>query len=444
MLKKTSVNELVQYLKAKTDEDVLLKSLAVSGEISNFRIAASNHAYFSLKDDKAKIDCVMFTNDLTNLTFKPKDGDQVIVIGSIKVFDKNATFNIYVKEIENVGLGNLYLEFEKNKKLLEQEGYFKIEHKQKIPMFPKKIAIISGKQSDALKDVITTINKRYKYARLVALQTLIQGKNAPQAIIEAINLVNSSDYDVIILARGGGSFEDLNVFNDLKLAKTIFNSKIPIITGIGHENDFTLADYVSDYRSSTPTQAGIIATPDTNEVLSKLVTNKKMINDYFNFKLNNNYQNLDNLYDSLTKNFNSILKNKMLYLNKIQQLLSKNDINNVLNMQRNKIMQQTILLENSFNNILISKKQNVIDNFNKLNINFEKLISIKKQKVNEMIIQLNLLDPNNITDKGYAIVYQNNKVIKKQSDLNLNDVVEVVSRQYKFKANIVEGDNDER
>jgi exodeoxyribonuclease VII large subunit len=236
------VNALVRYLKDKTNNDFNLLNLSLSGELSNLKQGNSKHLYFDLKDDKAAISGIIFSNNLANLNTKLQNGDKVIVTGSIKVYELNSKFQIIATDIIRQGIGELFALFEKNKRLLKEKGYFDSKYKQTITKYPKMIAIIAGNNTAALKDILKTINTRYKLVKVVVFPSLVQGNNALDNIISNLELINRYPFDTIILARGGGSFGDLNVFNDVNLCLSIFNSKIPINTGMGPETDYTIAD----------------------------------------------------------------------------------------------------------------------------------------------------------------------------------------------------------
>jgi len=437
-MKKISVTDLVKYLKYKNDQDSNLFNLTVSGELSNVKVYPSKHIYFDLKDDNAKINGVMFASSSSSLAFKPQDGDQVKVIGSVKVYQNNATFQVIATKIEKDGYGDLFIQFEQNKKELEKAGYFDVEHKKAIPMISNKIAVISGHNSAALKDVLTTLNSRFKLSQIVVFECLVQGKDAPKKLIETIEIVNKYDFDVIILARGGGSFEDLNAFNDMKLGLTIFNSRIPIVTGIGHETDYTIADFISDYRAVTPTAAAMKVSPDSNELKRQVEKNRNTINNLFKNIINDNYQVLDSEYkllNNLMLNKINILKNK---LSEKRLLLEKNNIRYKIQNYQQKTYEYHMILNNLMKYNLTTKQQLVKENQYQLTNIFEKIIQNKKQKLNESIIRLNLLDPNLALDKGYAIVYRKTKLIKDYSQLEKSDSIKIVGKKATVQAIVEE------
>lgn len=435
---KIKVSELVQYLKKKTDQDNKLINLKVYGEISNFKVSYNNHIYFDLKDENSKISCIVFNKTKNKININLKDGLKVDVYGSVKVYPMNAAFQIVVENIEEDGLGKLFLEFEKNKKELEKLGYFEQKYKKEIPRFPQKVAIISGNNSAALKDTLTTLNKRYKLSQIYVFPTLVQGINAANNIIKLIKLVNLHDFDVILLVRGGGSFEDLNAFNDLNLAKTIFNSKTPIVTGIGHEIDYTIADFVCDYRAVTPTAAAIKISPNTVELLEYLNNSISNLNNIFSYKLNNYFQNIDTLCYRIEKLFNNNYefnkKTLEYYLNKLES----NSIIGTLDNYKRINLELHYKLINNYEFFLNKRLYLLKDIYNKLENALQKKIDLTKNEINESIIKLNLLDPNSVLNKGYSILKYKNEIIKDYSLLNKGDLIEVVNDKHKVIAYVDE------
>lgn len=348
-----TVTQINKYIKYKFDNDVNLKIVYLKGEISNFKDHTTGHLYFTLKDEKSRILAVMFKNNAIKLNFTPTNGSKVLVVGRISAYEANGNYQIYVEEMLEDGIGNLYLEFEKLKKKLQQEGYFDQAHKKPIPKFPKKIGIITAPTGAAIRDIITTINRRYKLVELYIFPALVQGENAKNDIVEKLNIANNYDLDVIILGRGGGSIEDLWAFNEEIVANAIYNSRIPIISAVGHEIDYTISDFVADLRAPTPTAAAEIAVPNIIDLLNYIkqieIRNSKAIlrvinkneeklesikNSYILKNPNNlyeaKYQKLDNLIDKLGFCITSILADKNnRFLNCLNKLETLNPINTI-------------------------------------------------------------------------------------------------------------------
>ncbi len=257
-----SVTDLTRYLRELLESDELLQDVWVKGEVSNFSRPASGHLYFTLKDSTASLRCVMWRNAVLRQSFTPRDGDAIEVHGSISVYELGGQYQLYADVFRPVGEGALYQEFLRLKAMLEAEGLFDPERKRPIPVKPKQIGIITSPTGAALQDMLNTLRRRYPLVEVVLAPTPVQGDDAPVRIIAALHeLVRIASPDVIILARGGGSIEDLWAFNDERVARAIASSPVPVITGVGHETDFTIADFVSDVRAPTPTAAAELATP---------------------------------------------------------------------------------------------------------------------------------------------------------------------------------------
>jgi len=487
-----SLSQLVDYLKRKNEQDSKLLNLSVSGELSNVKVHGKGNIYFRLKEDKYVINGFMSYYEVNKLLYKPQDGDKVVVTGAIKYNQLQSNYQIVAKEIEKFGLGNLYIAFEKNKKMLEEQGYFNQEHKKPIPLFPKKIAIITGRDSAALKDMLKTIQHRYRLCEVIVFPSLVQGESAAKDIISLIHVINRYNFDVIILGRGGGSFEDLDAFNNVDLAKTIFESRIPIVTGIGHESDFTIADFVSDFRAATPTAAATKVTPDTHDLNQRLHIYQTRLFNNFTYQLNlkrskldihseskvlkdPNYlylsklQEVDAMYEALNQKMKDILTNNTMLLKQFQYQLEQNNIN--VKLQKNKHdlqvaqtrlnqliqdklthkqktlkeLEDTLLMKQYvFNNQLESYK-NKLENIYlvKLNNFIQSKHHLESNALQEAYTKLNLLNPLSILDKGYALVYQDNQLIKDYSLLQVDSEITIKNRTQSVIAKVEEVKSNE-
>ena len=385
-----TISEINRIIKFTIDSNEILRCVYLKGEISNLKYHTRGHLYFSLKDESSKINAVMFNYNNTNLNFEPKDGDAVLVKGKISVYEASGSYQIYVDSMELDGVGNLYQLFEELKKKLSKEGLFDDIYKQKINRLPERIGVITASTGAAIRDIISTINKRYPLVEIYVFPTLVQGSDAAPNIVKMIKLANTFPLDTIILGRGGGSIEDLWAFNEEIVARAIFESKIPIISGVGHEIDFTISDFVSDLRAPTPTGAAILATRDKEEIISYLETCKNRINNALSNKLENSYEILKK-YKS-----NYILNNP----------------NRLYDIEEQKL------------DILYDKLNNSI----KLNIdNLYKKIDTYK-------IKLDLLNPINVLNKGYSIVYKDNKIVKNINNLKEKDDISIMVKNGKINA----------
>lgn len=421
-----SVTDVNRYIKDLFTVDGFLNNVTVKGEISNLKIHGRGHLYFSLKDENSKINCVMF-NYAPKVSFELNDGMSVQVKGRVNVYEASGSYQIYVDEMTNDGVGNLYQLFEELKKRLNNEGLFDEKHKQKLPRIPKKIGVITAPTGAAVKDIISTINKRYPLCEIIIFPTLVQGDGAKENIVKMIEKANESDVDVIILGRGGGSIEDLWAFNEEIVARSIYNSKIPIVSAVGHEIDFTISDFVADLRAPTPTGAALMVVPDQYEILRYLDEYKGRITNVINNKLKRNQEKLKHFANSF------IIKNIMsLYSPKEQKL----DI--LIDKLNSSITSKINNNTNKLNQILLKIK--VVNPTEKIDYNIEKMKQLEKNlrnlicniikfKTNKLInlqTKIELLNPNNILNKGYSIVKINNKIIKSTEEVKINDSLDII------------------
>lgn len=264
-----SVSQINTYIRSLLDQDFNLKNIYVSGEISNFtNHYRSGHFYFTLKDDKASIKAVMFRSSAERLRFMPENGMKVLVRCSVAVFERDGIYQLYCEDMQPDGAGELMIAFEQLKNKLSEEGLFDEKHKKALPEYPERIGVITSPTGAAIEDIKNVLSRRYPYAEIILAGVLVQGENAPPQIVEAIKKFNRlMCCDVLIVTRGGGSAEDLWAFNDESVARAIFESRIPVISAVGHEIDFTISDFVADMRAPTPSAAAEIAAPDYKEVL---------------------------------------------------------------------------------------------------------------------------------------------------------------------------------
>ena len=335
-----TIGALNKYLKSLFERDSNLQEVYLKAEISNFKAHTRGHLYFTLKDETSRINAVMFSYNASRIKFRPIDGMKVLVKGKIAVYEATGAYQIYVEEMEQDGLGNLYIEFEKLKKKLADEGLFDPSKKKKIPKVPKKIGIVTASTGAAIKDILTTIKRRFPVCETILFPSLVQGMDAARDIVKNIEIANTYDIDTLIVGRGGGSIEDLWPFNEEIVARAIYNSKVPVISAVGHEIDFTIADFVADLRAPTPTAAAELAVPDIgtlNTYLENAVNRSTIsINNYIDTRrqvlgsLVNSYvlkkptamyeikeQNLDFLIDNLNKGIEKILDGNRIRLYKV-------------------------------------------------------------------------------------------------------------------------------
>lgn len=273
-----TVSEINKYIKMIFDKDVYLNNITIQGEITNFKAHYTGHLYFTLKDDTSTIKCIMFKSFASLVKFKPSDGMKVVITGQISVFERDGAYQIYCRTMTPEGLGELYLAYEQLKDKLNKEGLFSNDYKKKIPFLPNRVGIITSKTGAVIKDIINVTTRRYPNVNLLVYPAAVQGVNVAQTVIEGLDTFNKlNNVDVIIIARGGGSFEDLFGFNDENLARKIFESKIPIISAVGHETDFTICDFVADLRAPTPSAAAELVYPQYSDIVRKIAIDKNRI-----------------------------------------------------------------------------------------------------------------------------------------------------------------------
>jgi exodeoxyribonuclease VII large subunit len=266
-----SVSEVNSYIKRFIDTDPILSGITVKGEISNFKLHSSGHMYFSLKDSGSRLRCIMFRSNSDGLSFIPEDGKKVVAKGSISVYERDGQYQLYVKHMTEDGKGELYAAFETLKRKLELLGYFDVQRKKRLPFIPRRIGVVTSARGAAIRDIISVIERRFGKLDIVVYDSLVQGPNAPAQICRGIEYFNLSDpVDVIIVGRGGGSIEELWAFNDEDVAHAIYRSEVPVVSAVGHQTDFTIADFVADLRAPTPTAAAEMVVPDIREVTRQL------------------------------------------------------------------------------------------------------------------------------------------------------------------------------
>ena len=397
-----SVTTLVRYLKNKLDSDEALRSVQVSGELSNFRKTSSGHLYFTLKDENSAISCVMFKSKAYSLSFVPENGNKVICSGSISMFEASGSLQLYVNTLKLDGIGDLYRQYEELKNKLFNEGLFDDNHKKKIPtLYPSKVAVLCGKDSAAMSDIKIQFNRRWPLCKVDYYPVIVQGSEAPSSMIQALMYVDTLDYEIIVLARGGGSFEDLFCFNDERLVRTIYDLNTFIITGVGHQQDFTLVDFVADSRAPTPTGAIEMITPNIDDVLDSIDDLSYRLNKSIYLLITNNKDKLIQLSN------NKYFKDPSLLVDKVSLLLDykierlkrfSNKLDNYQLQIDKEVDRMSLLVD-----IKLNKKRNELDRLNGL---------------------LKAYSCENTLKRGYALVYKDNKLINKDIDNNDRLVIE--------------------
>ena len=412
-----TISELSKYLKSKFDEDLLLRKVYLKGEISNFKAHTRGHYYFTLKDETSRISAIMFASNTRSLKFLPTDGMRVLVTGRISIYEATGGYQIYVDDMLEDGVGNLYVAFEQLKEKLAKEGLFNKEHKKKIPRMPKKIGIVTASTGAAIRDILTTIKRRFPICETILFPALVQGNEAACDIAKKIEIANNYDIDTLIVGRGGGSLEDLWPFNEEVVARAIYNSHIPVISAVGHEVDFTIADFVADLREPTPTAADEVDVVDMDTVISYLDTAKSR-----------SYNAILNLIDNNKLRLNKITTSYVLKKPTAIYEIKEQKLDGLID-KLNTVMEIKL---NLYNNKLDSLKNSYVFN------NPDILYKFKSQNLNNLINKLEVLNPLNTIKRGYAIVKFENKVL---SDINLvkkDDSINIELKNGKIEAKVME------
>ena len=375
-----TVTQLNKYLKDRFDEDENLNAILVKGEISNFKNHYTGHLYFTLKDENSLIKCIMFKSYAERLTFNLKDGMKVMVFGSVSVFERDGVYQIYVKSAFEDGMGDLHEKFEQLKTKLENEGLFEQSHKKNIPLYPKIVGVLTSQTGAVIRDIINVSTRRNPNVYIRLLPVPVQGPGAAEQIAEKIKIMNDKKLaDVLIIGRGGGSLEDLWPFNEEIVARAIYDSKIPVISAVGHETDFTIADFVADLRAPTPSAAAELAVPDIFEL-------KEKINSY-----------------------------RQRYRNSLKKKIE------IMRLRYEKCMQSRVFKEPTRN---IKDNYLLIDKYIKVMENKIRMLQKEKQtQYIELITKLDALSPLKTLSRGYTLTEKDNKIIKSAKDLSKKDKI---------------------
>ena len=390
-----TVTQLNTYAKSIIEQDTTLSNVFVMGEISNFvDHYRSGHLYMSIKDNQSVISAVMFAGNASRLKFRPENGMSVIIRGRVSIYERDGRYQLYIDDMQPDGVGALAVAFEQMKEKLSKAGLFDNEHKMRIPEIPEKIGVISSPTGAAVQDVLNVLNRRYPVAEIVFAGVQVQGDSAAPTIIDAIKKLNRTDVDVIIIARGGGSAEDLWPFNDEKLAYAIYQSAIPIISGVGHETDFTICDFVADLRAPTPSVAAELAVPDIREQKFYLSALKSALDNAIETDIKEKQYNLEQLTkSSVLKNPEKIIENCELYLDTLTT---------------------------------------------RINMNFKDIFTKYSSEFSMLCSKLDSLSPLKVLARGYSITKKDENIIVNSKDLSVGDNISIQFADGNAKAEITE------
>jgi len=400
-----TVSQINAYINRKLKMDRNLKNIYIRGELSNYKDSFSGHSYFTLKDEKSQIDGVMFKGNKDRfLKFEPKDGMKVIIKGKIEVYEKTGKYQLYATRITEDGIGNLHIAFEQLKKNLAKEGLFDDAHKKSIPKYPKRIGVVTAETGAAIRDIITTIKRRYPICEILVFPTLVQGDQAAPQIIRQIRNTQRYELDTLIVGRGGGSIEDLWPFNEEPVAREIYACEIPVISAVGHEIDFTISDFVADLRAPTPTAAAELAVPELAKVKENVNHLQEKINKSINDKISINKTKLEHISQkNIFKNPESIYEIKGMTLDNLVNKLGFAS-KNIISQNRNKLFK----IENS--HILR---------------NPEEITKKKRDACLKNINKLEVLNPLLTLKRGYSIAKSGEKIISSAKDVEVGDEIDI-------------------
>ncbi|GAB4073498.1 exodeoxyribonuclease VII large subunit [Barrientosiimonas marina] len=402
-----TVTALTKYIKQKFATDPHLKHIWLKGEISNFKRHSRGHMYLTIKDDNARIQAVMFAGNNRRLKFRPEDGMNVLISGEIGVFERFGQYQLYIQQMEPDGLGSLYLAFEQLKEKLNRQGYFVQEHKKELPAFPEHIGIMTSPTGAAVRDIITTIKRRYPIARTTVLPVIVQGENAVQSIVDGISRVDrETDCDVLIVGRGGGSIEELWGFNEEKVADALFRCTIPVISAVGHETDSTISDYVADVRAPTPTGAAEIAVPSQLELLDRINGHRRSLTRAMTEQLTSSKQNVQRISQSYAFRYpEHLIRQKEQELDKLVERLDKS-VNLEQRRKHEALTHLKSRLLGSHPTKQINRTAQEVGQLNKqLNRLITQQLTEKSSRLQKTLEKLSLLNPLETMKRGYAIPY---------------------------------------
>lgn len=412
-----SVSALTKYIKRKFDADPHLQNVYIKGEISNFKQHTSGHMYFTLKDEKARLLSVMFAANNKGMKFLPENGMKVLIKGDISLYEAGGQYQLYVKSMAPDGVGDLYLAYEQLKKKLEGAGLFLAEHKKPIPQYPKSVGVITSPTGAALRDILTTIKRRYPIARIIVYPALVQGNNAAKSIAKAISMANArAESDVLIVGRGGGSIEELWAFNEEIVAESIYDSDIPVISAVGHETDFTIADFVADMRAPTPTGAAELAVPHLNEILERLMNRKNRLTRSIQEAVNFERTRLTRMERSYAFRYpHKMYEQKLEQLDKTMDRLGRTSTRYFMK-KRDELNQLNDILKKQHPEQAVKNAKDELQQHAKvLRRAMEAIYRHKSQQFVHITATLSALSPLKIMERGYGLVFAEDETLVKST-----------------------------
>lgn len=435
-----TVKALTKYIKRKFDADPHLRDVYVMGELSNVKIHTSGHIYFTLKDEGSRIQATMFKSQAAKLTFKPEDGMKVFIRGDVNVYEASGAYQLYAQTMEPDGVGGLFVAFNQLKERLQKEGLFNPDFKQPIPKFPKTVGVLTATTGAAIRDICTTISRRFPQTEIIIYPTLVQGVAAAPNITENIYLANKQALcDVLIVGRGGGSIEDLWAFNEETVARAIFESYIPIISAVGHETDTTIADFVADLRAPTPTAAAELAVPNQQELFQHNLRIQSQLHQMMTGRLNFERSRLTKLQNSyplatperLYRPFTEKLVQLDVALEKSTSLYFMKKNNDV------GVLASKLKMHSPVHQVKASKQQ-LMHRTEQLHRAMENKLEQQKTAFSSVLRTLEALNPLALMNKGFSVTYVGNKVVKSAADLAVDDTITINYQDGTAQAKILE------
>ncbi|WP_152670898.1 exodeoxyribonuclease VII large subunit [Guptibacillus hwajinpoensis] len=422
-----SVTALTRHVKRMIDNEPALQDVWLRGELSNVKLHNRGHLYFTVKDDKSRVQAVMFAGNNRHMKFKPENGMKVLIRGEISVFEPYGQYQLYAKEMQPDGIGNLYLAYEELKRKLEFEGLFSEDLKQPIPRYPTEIGVITSPTGAAIRDIFTTIKRRYPAARITVFPVLVQGNSAKSSIVQAIEMANAMNMlDVLIVGRGGGSIEELWAFNEEDVARSIARSHVPVISAVGHETDFTIADFVADLRAPTPTGAAELAVPSVVELKERLNQRVHRLMRAMREKHLSERERLSNLQKSYAFRYpDQLLRQKEqeldLQVERLQKTMKRLLVYTEERVDRN----HKQLLKQHPNRLLKDSTQELNELKGSLQKEMQRVLHGKQRDFSLFAGKLNALSPLKVMERGYSLAYKEDELIKSVKQVQPGDVLKV-------------------
>ncbi|QDI92927.1 exodeoxyribonuclease VII large subunit [Salicibibacter halophilus] len=434
-----SVTQLTRQIKGLIDQSLLLNDVFLRGEISNFKHHSRGHMYFTIKDEKARVSAVMFAGNNRALRFRPESGMKVLVRGNVSVYEPYGQYQLYVRMMEPDGIGQLYLAYEQLKNKLDAEGLFHTSRKRQLPNFPEHIGVITSKTGAVIRDIYTTVKRRYPQASISLYPVAVQGPEAAPGIVRALKQASIDGNDVLIAGRGGGSIEDLWAFNDEQVVRTAASLDIPLISAVGHETDVTLMDFVADVRAATPTAAAEIAVPSLTEWQEKVSTQKIRLQQIMQQSIQYRKEKLAYMDNSYAFRYpEQLLKQKEQELDRNLDQLHR-AMQTRMQMQRQQVNEQRRRIASLKPTHLLEQKRQLLKTDTKqLEGNFRRLLTDKENRYERLLEKLALLNPMETLKRGYTVTYRDEQLVQSVDAIDVEDKLNIYFQDGYVEAEITE------